>query len=90
MRQKSLLPLAQAINDSRCPFVKERQAYNALAAAKPTIDSRGNEIDPGDPELLSCFIRLNGKDRGPLFLDLDRMGQLANARRLGQAEAPNG
>ena len=87
MSSKSLLPLSQAVQDPRCPFSKERQAYNAIAAARPTVDSGGTVLNEGDPELLACFIRLNGTDRGPLFVDLDRLQRLADKRRLSQAAA---
>ena len=83
---KNLVTLREAISDPRCPFTSERQLYNARAAAAPKIDSSGRVVDPGDPELLSCFIRLNGRGMGPLVLDLARMAEVMESRRLGQID----
>ena len=83
----SIKPLRKALDDPRCPFDSEKQVYNTLARARPIIDSAGRVVDPGDPELLSCFIRLAGTTNGPLFLDLERLARLMDKRRLAQAAA---
>jgi hypothetical protein len=84
MTAKNLLTIREAVRDPRCPFTNERQLYNARAAAAPVKDSAGRVINEGDPELLSCFVRLNGREVGPLLIDLARMEQIVERRRLSQ------
>ena len=82
MKTKHLLPLREAITDPRCPFDNERQLYQLKDGAKPTFDSAGKLVDPGDPEILSCFVRPSGRARGPMFLDLSRFEEVMRRRRL--------
>ena len=81
-QSKDLLPLREATADPRCPWKTERQIYSAKYKARPTLDSKGRVVDPGDPEILSCFIRLNGLRNGALFIDLKRLQQVLESRRL--------
>jgi hypothetical protein len=87
MAQKALLPIRQAIHDPRCPYGTERQVYNTIANAKPVTNTVGKVVSRGDPELLACFVRINGGSQGPIYVDLNRLERLMDKRRLGQSAA---
>jgi hypothetical protein len=82
MTHKRYIPLSDAPDDPRCPWKDRRAIYNAKSSATPTVDSRGRIMNRGDPELLSVFIRLGGRERGPVVIDMERLEQVLERRRL--------
>jgi len=82
---RDILPIEAALKDPRCPWDNARQIYNLKQRIAPVRDSKGNIVSPGDPELLSCFVRLVNKGSGPLLIDLARLQRIMDKRRLGEA-----
>jgi hypothetical protein len=80
-----LVTVNQALKDPRIPFTSRKGLYQTIERARPKRDSKGNVVDPGDPEFLSAFIRPSGRSRGPIFIDVDRLSEVLDKRRLGGA-----
>lgn len=81
-----LLTIDQAVEDPRCPWTSRKKVHNAIQGARPIKDTAGNILKPGDPELLSVFVRPYLSQRSPIFIDVQRLGEVLDRRRIGTVE----
>jgi hypothetical protein len=73
------LTLARFARTTDSPHTRQ-ELRRRLYRARPTYDSQGRIIDPGDPEFLSCFSQLT--PRSPILVDVERWRELMKNRSL--------